>query len=673
MVDVHERLRGLREAPAPDLWPEVERRDPREGPSASPWQRAGAVAAALIVAAAGFAIVGRAFLTERAPTSSSSSPQGTIAYAVHRAGEERIYVTNADGSARPTSLVEGRTPEWSPDGSRIAFRRDNPNKGGGLPTRIYISDADGGDVIVHEPDVAGEASGEGGPPMWSPDGSWITFDTLGGIYVMRPDGTGLRKVTEYRGDRACYDLEPSWRPDGEGLAFAVLCDGGNEGIWTVALDGTRRRPVLLPSATLESVSYPVWSPDGNQIAFVGASGGPDYTSDLFVMSADGTGVTRVTQDGTYWGRPAWSPDGRWLAIGDYADERLWIVAADGSRMEALPESHGACCPSWTHPRRNGDHAGLAELELSASADVGGHALDVAYGAGAVWTLIDPVGGGPTVHRIDPMSGQVTGSVRVPPRAYRLEVGGEGVWVIHWLDEEPDRLTRIDPGTLEITVEMPLAEYVGPTSATEDALWAAAAVGETASQTLLKVDVATNVIERSVPLEGTIEFVDDMSFAGDSLWLLDYRGLAKGPTPAQVVRVDAATGEILAEIPVEGACHGPGGLRIAADIGGAWINCRTGPESFVARRIDGETNSVSASVDLPAGYSAPFSVARDGVWFVGYDTSDRGRVFLFDPTQPRIMGELILDGLFGEVAAVDSTTGSVWVARAPDQVVRLEFR
>jgi hypothetical protein len=311
------------------------------------------------------------------------------------------------------------------------------------------------------------------------------------------------------------------------------------------------------------------------------------------------------------------------------------------------------------------------LEVTASVDVGGHALDVAAGEGAVWALVSPVGGGPRVVRVDPMTGQITGSVRVP-RATRIVIGGGGVWVIHWLPGEPDRLTRIDPGTLELIADVPLATYLGAAVATEDALWTAATIGETDSQTLLKFDMETNEIVQRMPLEGTLEFVDDMAFAGESLWLLDYRGLAKGPTPAQVVRVDASTGEIMAGIPVDGACHGPGGLRIAADPSGAWINCRTGPDSFVARRIDGETNSVGPPVDLPAGYSAPFAVAKEGVWFVGYDTSDRGRVFLFDPREPRISSELVLDGLFGEDAAFDLVSGSVWIARAPDQVVRLEL-
>lgn len=313
-----------------------------------------------------------------------------------------------------------------------------------------------------------------------------------------------------------------------------------------------------------------------------------------------------------------------------------------------------------------------QLAITTSVDVGGHALDVATGEGAIWVLVSPIGDGPRVVGIDPTTGRIMGSVQVPPRATRLVLGGGAIWVTHWIPDEPDRVTRIDPGSLEMIADLPLVAYVGATVATEDALWTAATVGEAKSQSLLRIDPVTNEIDLSVPLEGTVEFVDDMAFSGESLWLLDYRGLAKGPTPAQVVRVDATTGQIAAGIPVEGACHGPGGLRIAADPGGAWINCRTGPNSFVARHIDAETNTVGPPIDLPAGYSAPFAVAREGIWFVGYDPSDHGRVLLFDPSEGRAIGAVVLEGLDGEDAALDPITGSVWVARAPDQVVRVVF-
>jgi DNA-binding beta-propeller fold protein YncE len=669
MVDVHERLRDLREAPAPDLWPNVERRGPRQSPARIPWGRIGVAMLALSVAAAGVGVALRSFFGDgperRAGPESLQGPLSNGEIVFNRSYDRGvdIWVIEPDGT-NPRSLTQTETvselaPAWSPDGRRIAFVSCTEC----TTSDIWIMDADGGGLRRITNDAALD-----GAPAWSPDGTRIAYhsgpDGESAIYLIGVDGTGRRRLSQGA------DIAPAWAPGGGKIAFVRFIPGIYSSLFVINSDGSGERRLTEPSIWVRQAA---WSPDGKQIALA-IMDVETTTNDLFVMNADGSNLTRLTE-GQGIGTVTWAPDGSSILLTDAGPRHgLSTIKPDGTDLSSIytaPKGyiHGV---SWQPvPSRAGGNEPEG-LRVTASVDVGGHALDVAYGGGAVWALVDPVGEGPRVVRIDPTTGQATGSVRVPPRAYRIVIGGGSVWAIHWLDDEPDRLTKIDAAGLEITGEVPLAEYLGATLATEDALWTAASLGEAESQTLLKVDVATNVVERSVPLEGTIEFVEDMAFAEMTLWLLDYRGLAKGPTPAQVVRVDAATGEIMAEIPVEGACHGPGGLGIAADPAGVWINCRTGPESFVARRIDGETNSVSASVDLPAGYSAPFSVARDGVWFVGYDTSDRGRVFLFDPTQPRIIGELVLDGLFGEVAAVDLITGSVWVARAPDQVVRLEF-
>ena len=52
-----------------------------------------------------------------------------------------------------------------------------------------------------------------------------------GIFVVDTDGSNLREVAHYTGTHACYDLEPTWSPDGEAIAFAIVCDGESEGIW----------------------------------------------------------------------------------------------------------------------------------------------------------------------------------------------------------------------------------------------------------------------------------------------------------------------------------------------------------------------------------------------------------------------------------------------------------
>jgi TolB protein len=83
---------------------------------------------------------------------------------------------------------------------------------------------------------------------------------------------------------------------------------------------------------------PTWSPDGNRVAFATTryAGGEDY--DIAVMNPDGSGVQRLTTDTGIDVRPIWSPDGQEImyshrvAQGNYD---VWILAVDGSRVREL--------------------------------------------------------------------------------------------------------------------------------------------------------------------------------------------------------------------------------------------------------------------------------------------------------------------------------------------------
>jgi TolB protein len=92
---------------------------------------------------------------------------------------------NADGTGS-TTLTEGapddEEPAWSPDGSLLAFIRDG---------NVYVIGSDGSN-----PRPLTTGSGRYATPSWSPDGSEIAFvDEEGeGVFVIRPDGTGLRQV-----------------------------------------------------------------------------------------------------------------------------------------------------------------------------------------------------------------------------------------------------------------------------------------------------------------------------------------------------------------------------------------------------------------------------------------------------------------------------------------------
>jgi Tol biopolymer transport system component len=166
--------------------------------------------------------------------SGSFSPDGTKV--VFDDGES-IYVADIDGGNRHL-LAAGdcdagwpSDPEWSPDGSEIAFTAYKECPG----TRsIDVVSADGTDR--HE--IASFGNVFVGAPAWSPDGSRIAFSKTRGIFVVMADGSGPRRIADGGGDVA-------WSPDGSRIAFVrprsmMYAHGGswNYGLFTVAADGT---------------------------------------------------------------------------------------------------------------------------------------------------------------------------------------------------------------------------------------------------------------------------------------------------------------------------------------------------------------------------------------------------------------------------------------------------
>lgn len=94
-------------------------------------------------------------------------------------------------------------------------------------------------------------------------------------------------------------------PDGEKLAFEIM--GGH--LWITNLDGSN--PIDLGLG-----NHPAWSPDGSKLAFmIGTDDGHTYLSaDIYVVNADGTGLTNLTNSGDQLEMNAtWSPGGRHIA------------------------------------------------------------------------------------------------------------------------------------------------------------------------------------------------------------------------------------------------------------------------------------------------------------------------------------------------------------------------
>jgi len=244
------------------------------------------------------------------------SPDGRqIAFSSDRDGRFEIYIMNADGSQQ-TRLTQDKTgavsPAWSSDGKHIVFLsdRDGVLSDRNIPiSEVYIMDADGSEQqrLTNNHDFERELS-------WAPKGDIIAVSANvrapSGIYV--PDQIylmGLDGVTTKQLTKVGYNDNPTWSPNGELIAFHSYDGNGGSGIYIMKADGSDQ--ILLISSINSSPSSlylnnlnPSWSPDGNYIVF---SSNRDGNYDLYVMNANGSNLTRLTDDLGDETSPVWSP------------------------------------------------------------------------------------------------------------------------------------------------------------------------------------------------------------------------------------------------------------------------------------------------------------------------------------------------------------------------------
>lgn len=109
------------------------------------------------------------------------------------------------------------------------------------------------------------------------------------------------------------------------IAFASNRDGNYE-IYVMDADGSNQTR-LTNNTTLDD--WPSWSPDRKKIAFTSLR---NNQRDVYVMNADGTGEVNLTNNPAEDGAPAWSPDGTKITFTSTRDGQydLWVMNADGS-------------------------------------------------------------------------------------------------------------------------------------------------------------------------------------------------------------------------------------------------------------------------------------------------------------------------------------------------------
>jgi len=180
------------------------------------------------------------------------------------------------------------------------------------------------------------SAGDDLEPDWSPRGTDVVFvsnrDGNEEIYVMKADGSDPRRLTNYPGP----DIEPAWtsnvrQPTGEtdattSIAYVSTIDG-NDDIFIISPDGSGQSRLTTEPANDYS---PRWSPDGSRLVFVSDR---DGNEEIYVMNADGSGQARLTDSPARDAAPRWSADGATI---DFRSDR------DGSMMSysMRPDGNG---------------------------------------------------------------------------------------------------------------------------------------------------------------------------------------------------------------------------------------------------------------------------------------------------------------------------------------------
>ena len=159
------------------------------------------------------------------------------------------------------------------------------------------------------------------------------------IYTVAADGTDLKSLGGAGG--RLWSYEPAWSPDGEQIAFVGRAappwvDDSDAEIFVVSADGTGLRQLTLNRVPDKT---PSWSPDGSRIAFErmgGVPGNPPNAEHraVWVMNADGSRVRRVVPGGR---APAWSPDGARIAYLRGVDT-IAVARPDGSGRRSIGRS-----------------------------------------------------------------------------------------------------------------------------------------------------------------------------------------------------------------------------------------------------------------------------------------------------------------------------------------------
>lgn len=254
-----------------------------------------------------------------------SNRDGMIAFTSLERNEWQVYIVNTNSldKLKITADVRGGyEPNWSPDGTRLVFQYNG----------LWIADIINNEITriplsVKSNDLPNEYLVK---PSWSPDGDWIAFlnenGTQGDIYLIRPDGTELKRLTDT--NDISRDGNLVWSPDGKQLAYSGYRDRNIE-IYILnvvdTLQGGITRQQLTDSLAPVRNLVTSWSHDGARLAF---SSDRDGNMEIYLMEPDGSNPVQLTHNPASDSEANWSPDGRSITFISDRDGNVEIYVMD---------------------------------------------------------------------------------------------------------------------------------------------------------------------------------------------------------------------------------------------------------------------------------------------------------------------------------------------------------
>jgi Tol biopolymer transport system component len=322
------------------------------------------------------------------------SPTGPwVVYQKAKSGSSygNIWKIRTDGTD-DTQLTHGyycdSSPQFSPDGKKIAFQRNiNPEGSSVLDhgASIWVMNADGTNPRqLVAPQIA--YIGGAQTPMWSPDGKYIAYrygegSSASGVWVVRSNGSQapIQVVTTDFGSAPGKYMD--WAPNIPSKKMAVSVRVGDRSsppysrqIAVVKFDPTGAVPVKRKWVT-ESDPTGVnsktcqwnmrWNSDGTTLVYT-----DDYNnySDIWKMNPDGTHKVRLTDSATNgnacYVSPQWSPDGNFIAywsnegLSNWYTRRIYVMTPDGTRKKCVMDNealgHSSYSSDFLHFNKKGD-------------------------------------------------------------------------------------------------------------------------------------------------------------------------------------------------------------------------------------------------------------------------------------------------------------------------------